>query len=124
MNQETTEALVRLAEMFRAYRIDAGSEERLQAGIADVLETEKILFVREMSARGYRDRLDFFLTKHKIGLEVKVDGAQTAVVRQLMKYAEWECVEGLFLFTTRSKHIGIPVVLRHKPVQLYFQGGV
>lgn len=105
-----------------AHRFDASTEERLQAGIALALAGDGLQLEREVVlAPG--SRIDF-LSPCGLGIEVKIDGAESAVLQQLMRYAQSERVWALVLFTTRSKHLGMPATLRGKPLHVHFQGGI
>ncbi|HMI94453.1 MAG TPA: hypothetical protein VK509_23935 [Polyangiales bacterium] len=105
-----------------AHRFDSSTEERLQAGIAQALAAEGLQLEREVVlAPG--SRIDF-LSADGIGIEVKIEGTETSVLRQLMRYAEIDRVRELVLFTTRSKHLAMPATLRGKPLAVYFQGGL
>ncbi|HEX2679628.1 MAG TPA: hypothetical protein VHM19_23425 [Polyangiales bacterium] len=105
-----------------AHRFDATTEERLQLGIASALSTAGLELEREVVlAPG--SRIDF-LSANGIGIEVKIDGSETSVLRQLMRYAESDRVTALVLFTTRSKHLSMPAMLRGKLLSVYFQGGI
>jgi hypothetical protein len=104
------------------YRFDSGTEAAFQAGVERALCSGGIAFEREVRlAAG--DRIDFMLEGH-VGLELKIAGAETAVLRQLARYAESEHVSALILCTTKSAHIGLPRELLGKPLAVYWQGGI
>lgn len=48
---------------------------------------------------GKSPRVDFFFTRQRIGLEVKIEGTTGSVVRQLYTYEPY--VDGLILLTTK-----------------------
>jgi hypothetical protein len=105
-----------------AHRFDATTEERLQTAIAQALAGAGLELTREVVlAPG--SRIDF-LSACGLGIEVKIDGAETAVLQQLIRYAQSERVVELVLFTTRSKHLSLPGRLRDKPLAVHFQGGL
>ncbi len=104
-----------------AYRFDTSSELRFQDGIARALSDAAIRFRREV-ALAPKDRIDFLIGT--VGLEVKVDGAEMDVLRQLMRYAQSDQVRALILVTNRSKHSQMPDSLQGKPLAVYLQGGL
>ena len=70
------------------------------------------------------DRIDALVGPQGVGVEFKVDGARSAVIRQLGRYAKSERVAALLLVTTRTKHlIEAPDVLG-KPLVVCNLGGV
>lgn len=105
-----------------ARRFDTTTEERLQMAIAQALAGSGLRLEREVVlAPG--SRIDF-LSTCGIGIEVKIDGSHSTVLRQLIRYAAFERVRELILFTTRSKHSVMPTSLRGKPLCVRFQGGL
>ena len=105
-----------------SHRFDSSTEERLQAGIGQALAGAGLELTREV-VLGPGSRIDF-LSACGLGIEVKIEGAESAVLQQLMRYAQCERVTALVLFTTRSKHLAMPDTLRGKPLSVYFQGGL
>jgi len=119
MRDDTHPALEALAR----FRLDASSEASLQLAIAQALDESALSYEREVRLDA-RSRIDFLLPDG-LGIEVKVDGSQTEVLRQLVRYADHEQVRALALFTTRSRHLsGMPSTLRGKPLTVRFQGGL
>ena len=104
-----------------AYRFDTSSELRFQDGIASALRDVSIRYRREV-ALAPKDRIDFLIGS--VGLEVKVDGTEMDVLRQLMRYAQSDQVSALVLVTNRSKHSQMPDSLQGKPLSVYLQGGL
>lgn len=90
-----------IATSLRSYRFLAVDEAELQDQIAEVLTRAGIHHVRELTLT-HHGRIDFMLD-HGIGLEVKVDGSPSAVLRQLFGYAQSPSVESLVLVTRRSQ---------------------
>lgn len=102
-----------ILSVLRAYRYRFTSEAGLQAGIAAALAAAEIPFEREVSLSA-SDRIDFLVGG--CGIEVKVDGATAAVLRQLHRYAQHERIRSLVLVTSRSRHRQMPEALNGKPV--------
>lgn len=68
-----------------------------------------------------RNRIDFVVGR--VGLELKVDGAPAAVLRQLDRYAKAEQLDAVVLVTTRRSHLrGLPAELRGKPIAAFHVG--
>lgn len=95
-----------LANVLRRRMLVAASELELQTLIASALTDEGITYVRERRL-GPTGVIDFYLPDGCIGVEVKVDGAPSAVGRQLMRYALSSDVDELVLVTTRATHLSL-----------------
>lgn len=109
-------------DCLRAYRFDSGTEAAFQLGVERALSRAGFALEREVQlSRG--DRIDFMLDGH-VGLELKIAGAETAVLRQLARYAESPHVSALILCTTKSAHIQLPRMLLGKPLAVHWQGGI
>lgn len=96
------------------YRVPVGVEARLQAALRDrvfpaVLPGETV--VPEF-ALGPEDRIDFWLPRVGVGLEVKVQGSSMAVARQLLRYVAHRDVRHLVLITTRVRLTSLTRVWR------------
>lgn len=103
--------------LLRRARLPQADEPRLRDAIASLLERERIRFEREAWI-GEGDRIDFLLASGT-GIECKARGAKTAVLRQLMRYAESDFVSRLLLATSRMQHARMPDKLRGKPLAVY-----
>lgn len=106
--------IAELVDLLHRHTFSFSAEEELQEGIANVLEGAGIAFEREYHLDA-RNRPDFFLSAG-IAIEVKVDGATSAVTRQLHRYAHHPDVRAIVLVTTRQRHRAIPRELNGKPV--------
>lgn len=108
------EALAKeIAALLQVARFRAPNEETtLQLEIADVLAKAGHTFTREAQL-GPRERIDFLVGP--IGIEVKIQGSASEVMRQLLRYAEYADVQVLILVTTRSQ-IVVPSELGGKPI--------
>lgn len=91
-----------LAETLRGYRFPFGTEAELQAAVARVLNEVGVEHSREFIFSP-RDRIDF-LAANGIGIECKIDGSPSAVLGQLLRYAERDEVKALILVTSRHTH--------------------
>ncbi len=97
-------------------RFNFSNEAELQQGIADVLAAQEIAFEREVRM-GKRDRIDFMVVGGT-GIEVKVGGPTSAVIRQMFRYAECPQIERLILVTACERHRGVPGIINDKPVHV------
>lgn len=105
-----------VAGVLKQYRFKYASEKDLQRGIEEVLVKHGVPYQREV-ALGPGSYLDF-LVGDGVGIEVKVDGSNSNVFRQLHRYAEFPQVKSLILYTTRTRHkAGLPPTMRDKPVR-------
>ena len=110
-----------IIDALRHYSYAFTTEATLHEGVAMVLTEHEIPYEREkqLSARG---RIEFYLPGTKLGIECKIDGSETAVMRQLLRYTESDLIDELVLLTTRNKHRRIPAELGGKPVHLVYVG--
>ena len=97
-----------IAAKLQQYRFTVSDEAQLQLAVAEVLKRAGIEFEREYILSG-RDRIDFYVPKGHIGIEIKVDGSAMAVASQIGRYATHEKIKKMILFTTRRKHRSVPV---------------
>jgi hypothetical protein len=105
----------------RSYRFDRTSEATLQAGLALAMTEMSIPFEREVVlAPG--DRIDFLVGN--VGVELKIKGSASEVMRQLSRYSKHERIKALVLVTTRSIHIGMPRSIGGKALHVHFIGGL
>lgn len=104
-----------LANRMSEYGFAAATESVLHDAVQEFFRQNAIEFVPEHSLSA-RERIDFYVPDGKIGVECKVDGSTTEVMRQLLRYTESPAIDGLTLVTSRNKHRGIPPTLGGKPV--------
>jgi hypothetical protein len=105
------------------HRFRHSNEKQLQDGIASVLSAGHIAFLREyrLSPESVVD----FMVEPGLALEVKVDGSQPEVLRQLHRYAQIAEVQALMLVTSRARLGDQPNELNGKPVFVtILQGGL
>lgn len=95
-------------------RFCATGENLLQLELATVLGDAGVPFLREVELVG-AGRIDFLLAG-RVGLEVKVAGSASEVIRQLWRYAHSGELASLVLVTTRATHLRIPRSLCGVPV--------
>lgn len=105
---------VTLAHRIVAAVYDLGSspnEIALQDTIVQRFERDGVPYEREVRLSP-ADKIDFLCDV--VGVEVKVDGALSAVTRQLHRYAQHDRVRHLVLITTRRLHIALPTFVNNK----------
>lgn len=108
--------------MLRRYALPFGTEAKLQLAVAEVLTRENIPFAREFSLGGDFGRIDF-MADGEIGIECKVDGAGSAVLHQLVMYADCPWIKSLILVTSRHTHRIRANSINGKPLIVIFVGG-
>lgn len=86
-----------LLEALSAYRIHALDERFCQEAIEKALIEQGVDFERE-ARLSPRDRIDFLVGS--IGIEVKVKGTRSEIIRQLGRYARSERVQEIVLAST------------------------
>jgi len=99
-------------------------EDSLQASIEETLTAAGLPAEREVRLPGKLGRID--LMSGPIGIEVKIGGAWSTVVRQLFRYAEADQISELVLVTNRASHNYVPAVMNGKPVHVVslIEGGL
>jgi hypothetical protein len=107
-------ALAALKNLIGTVQFRFSEEKYLQDGLQVIFQREAVVFWREHNL-SFRDRPDFFLPFSGIAIEVKVNGATSAVLRQLERYATHDEVKAILLITTRLRH-QMPEQLNGKPV--------
>jgi hypothetical protein len=103
-------AVERVAEKIRAHRFHYADEDRLQRGLAALFGDQAEREVRLDS----RSRIDLMVGR--VGIEVKVAGKPSAVLRQVERYLASDQLDGLVLVTTRVRHRP-PAIVNGKPVR-------
>ncbi len=106
-----------IAEILRTHCFKHQCEDDLQNAIASVLTNSGITFQRE-APLGPRDRVDFLV--EKIGIEVKIKGAPTAVARQLNRYVKSDLIESILLVTTKATLRVMPATLNGKLINVVY----
>ena len=89
-------------------------EYDLQEAIAAALTAAGLPAAREVPLGALR--VDVLVGR--IGVEVKIKGSPSDVVRQLQRYAHSDRIDELVLATTRSAHLAVPQTLAGKPVHV------
>lgn len=107
----------RIVETLKRHRLPISNEDALQRAVADLLTSLGIDHKREKRFN-IKDRVDFF-TSSGLAIELKIDGSDNGVLRQLLRYAECGSVRALLLITTRSKHLNLPPAVLGKPLTVY-----
>lgn len=107
----TPEQIVTLLER---HRFRGMTEEHFQDGIEAILEEAGITYQREERLTP-RDRIDFLVGE--TGIEVKINGSPSEIIRQLGRYAAHEHITALVLASSRIRLIrGIPATIHGVPV--------
>jgi hypothetical protein len=105
-----------LVELIKGYRYAVGSETDFQRGIEEVLARHSIVFLREHQLGPQYGRIDFYLPEHKYGIELKVKGSPSEVLRQLHRYALSPDIAALILITGRSRLAFAPISIEGTPL--------
>lgn len=91
------------------------NERDLQDGIALTLTAANISFTREHRL-GTTDRVDFLIAPG-IAVEIKVDGSQMALLRQVQRYARHASVQSIVAIGTPAWLTKLPVEISGKPLR-------
>jgi hypothetical protein len=100
-----------IAVCFGNDRIFLRNEFSLHDELARRFDLRGILYTREVRL-GRKKRPDFMVGA--VAVEIKIDGGELAILRQLKRYADDPTTTGVVLLTTRK--IGHPVTLSSKPI--------
>jgi hypothetical protein len=103
-------------EIFRSYRYPVGSEVDFQRAVEEVLKRHGIAFLREHQLGPAYGRIDFYIPNHKYGVELKVKGSPTEVLRQLHRYAQCPEITALILITVRCRLAFAPMNINGRPL--------
>lgn len=86
-----------LTELLQSHVLRYGTERQLQDDVERVLTAHGIDYRREYPLGN--DAIDFFV--QGVGIECKTQGGPSAVLEQLVRYAEQDDVQALILLTSR-----------------------
>ena len=92
-----------------------GTEDAVQRAIEALLKKSCLAYEREVRL-DKASRIDFMVGA--IGVEVKIGGGISAVIRQLHRYAEFAKVSELVLVSTRASLARVPTELNGKRVRV------
>jgi hypothetical protein len=107
---------------FRGLVVRASTEAELGAVVRRVLAEAGIPYVAEAEL-GRRSRIDFLVGR--TGIELKIDGGASALLRQLDRYAASDKLDALVVVTTRRMLArGLPSDLRGKPIACVVMGAL
>jgi hypothetical protein len=109
-------ALHTFVELLKSYRYSVGSEESFQRSLEQVLLRHRIEFLREHPLGRNCGRIDFYLPDHKFGIELKVKGSPTQVLRQMHRYAQCPDIGALILLTARARLAAAPATMNGRPL--------
>jgi len=105
-----------IVELICGYRYVTGNEIDLQEGLSRVFDLNQVSYLREYDLGPNSGRIDFFLPNSRIGVELKVQGSPTAVLRQLYRYTWSPDIDSLILVTARARLVLPQSILNGKPV--------
>lgn len=109
------------------HQLPFGGEIASQLIVGGLLEQLGLEVIREYPVSGARGRIDFYLPREQVGIELKVKGSPSEVVRQLQRYAAAPEVAALMLVTGRAAlGASLPSSLAGKPLRVVctWRGGL
>lgn len=109
--------LDQLADLVEQHKYRTGTEIEFQNGLAQVLDRNGIRYHREYDLGTDYGRIDFFLAEQGTGIELKVKGSPSSVLRQLHRYARCLEIESLLLVTARNRLALVAREIHGKPLQ-------
>jgi len=105
-----------IADLIHGYRYVIGNEASFQQGLSWILKMNRIVHVREHNLGPSFGRIDFYLPNERIGIELKVKGSPSEVIRQLHRYAQCPEIHALILVTGRTRLSPNTTELNGKPL--------
>ena len=117
-SRNTKAWLERLVKELKGYSFNYTNEDDLQRGIHEVFSMIDEPLEREYILSS-KDRIDFYWPRHKVGVEVKIDHALTALTRQVHRYVQHEDINGILVVTGKIRLNAIPQTINGKPVYLH-----
>lgn len=111
-------AVTRIVEILSTAAPSYRDEYDLQSALAGALEQAGIRLEREHRLSDGESRVDLWVPKQGIAIEVKIKGAAAQVIRQVSRYARCREVNTVVLVTTKASHHRMPHELHGKPVLL------
>jgi hypothetical protein len=111
--------MARISGLLCHVRFNFSNEEELQLGIAELLAKGGYPFEREKRL-DVHSRIDFYLPVgvRGIGIEAKVNGRPSEILRQVQRYAMHADVAGIIVLSRRANAHIIPDSLQDKPVRV------
>src|SRR5580692_2789902 len=98
-----------VAKLLKGYRYNVGSECDFQRGVLDALTQSQIDCEPEYDLGPGFGRIDLFLPQPGIGIELKVKGSPSEILRQLHRYAQCPAILSLMLMTSRPRLNPLPL---------------
>ena len=108
--------LSKLVQLLTQYRYVLGSESAFQEGLAQVLRAQGIAHLKEHDLGRDFGRIDFYLPESQTGIELKVKGSPSEVVRQIHRYALCPDIAALVLLTGKRRLTRMPASINGKPL--------
>jgi len=102
-------------EILKSYRYTVGCEDAFQRGVEQALLAHGIVFFREHLLGRRYGRIDFYVPDARLGIELKVKGSPSQVLRQLHRYAHCPDISALILLTARSRLAFSPMQINGRP---------
>ena len=93
--------ITELSNLLSGYRIRFDTEQHMQDDIEDIFRRHSVPYVREFAVGA--GAIDFLVGD--VGIECKTKGSPTAVLRQVLRYAEEGAeIASLLLVTSKASH--------------------
>src|SRR5215813_13167527 len=109
-------SISRFIEILKSYRYSVGSEDAFQRGVEQALQRHGVVFLREHQLGPDYGRIDFYVPDGKVGIELKVKGSPSQVLRQLHRYAYCPDISALILLTSRTRLAFSPMQVNGRPL--------
>lgn len=112
--------MLELTTLLRGRRYRTAVELEFQDDVEAVLKSAKLSYIREYQLT--TGPIDFYLPETRQGIECKVKGSPTAVLGQLLRYANEEPVSALLCLTSKRNHAWNVETLAGKPFESLWVG--
>lgn len=112
----TVEAVIKAMSR---WQYDLATEAAMHRSLAGALDVSSVKYQREVNLTD-EDRIDFYLPKHKIGIEVKLSCSSRQIYRQIQRYAESEKIDAIILLSNTA--VGLPKEINGASVYVVHAG--
>ncbi len=103
-----------LVYILKENRFNFVHEKELQAALEQAFDAAELTFEREV-VLSKKDRIDF-LFEGGLGVEVKIDGSLSNLIRQLHRYVAHDQITSLLVVTNKSRLTRVPALLNGKTI--------
>jgi len=106
--------IYQIAALLKGHRYNVGVESDLKRAVLTVLTQSSIDCIPEFNLGPKFGRIDCYLPKLSLGIEMKIKDSPSQILRQLHRYSGSPAIEALLLLTTRPRLTAVPPAIGGK----------